>query len=205
MSAEIAFNLEQARDFVRANKQNNGLDVELVIDALDSIAKRNEYLKYFYDLFIEIIGENQLVLDRIGKYKDANGRYLRHKYEATAFAFLSNLHELIDSYPFIYLGTYKAKIVNPKYLNWKSLEDSDQTPVLVKVSDLKNSDLYIKLDSINNFKKHRALPKVSNKYTHLEVNIFNNQFENLQSLMIDLHDNLIPKYLEVLNLTFSES
>lgn len=203
-----SFNLQAARNYATSNKKDNGLDVDLVNDAINSIEKRIKHLDYFYFLFISASDKSELMFDRIGESKDGDGFVTRHKYEATAFAFLSTLHELIDSYPFIYLGIHKPKISNPKYLDWRQLEDLQSAPALSKAIALKKSSLFIKLDTINNVRKHRALPRVSNNFDNLTINVTedkNVEFVDLRSLMQELHDALIPQYFEVLKLTFPEN
>lgn len=206
--SELIFNLENARAFARINKKENGLDVGLVIDAINSIQKRIEFLKYFYGLFIEIAEESNLLLDRFGVFKDCNGIVLRNKYEATAFAFLSNLHEMIDSYPFIYLGIFQDKIKDAKYLDWKNMEIYQSHNAVMKMFEFKKSNLFSKLDNINNCRKHRALPKILNEYAYLNINTTPDSVEqndNLKDLLRELHNELIPKYFEILNLTFTEN
>lgn len=206
--SELRFDLEKARAFARSNKKDNGLDVEHIIDAINSIQKRIEFLKYFYGLFVEIVEESNLLLDRVGVLKDGNGIVLRNKYEATAFAFLSNLHEMIDSYPFIYLGIFQDKIKDAKYLNWKKMEIHQNHIAVMMIFEFKKSILFSKLDNINNCRKHRALPKILNEYTYLNISTSHDsgeQHDNLKDLLRELHNELIPKYFEILNLTFSEN
>lgn len=208
MSDVTSLNLKSARDYVYAYKKNNRLDVELVIDAINSIEKRINYLKYFYDLFSDLTYKEDLLFDRIGVDLNTNEPTLRHKYEATAFAFLSNLHELIDSYPFIYLGIHKENINNQKYLDWKNLYSFKESMPVSKMIELKESVLYKKLDAINNSRKHRTLPKISNEYTHLKINTSHTKTENyedLKQLIHELHNELIPPYFEILALTFNKN
>lgn len=207
MTNTVSFNLELARVFVKEHKIDNGLNVKFVLDALNSIHSRNEYLKYFYDLFLQNSTKKMLVFDRLD-FRDLNSISTRHKYEASGFAFLSNLHEMMDSYPFLYLGIFQEAIDDPKYLNWRKLQTYQSNPVVQKIFELKGSEEFIKLEDINNIRKHRALPRVANKYSYLEVSTTQGseeQYQDLKNLMSELHDYLLPKYIEILNMTFSEA
>lgn len=198
------FNSKAAREFVQANNKDNGLDAVVVIDAINSIEKRNEYLKYFYGLFIEIADKDNLVFDRIGVYKDGNGLILRHKYEATAFAFLSNLHEMIDSFPFIYLGVHSDLMPIESKIRWNDLAVNNEN-LKSKITNLRGNHNFKILKDLNNYRKHGALPKINNQYTYLEINInFEGQenYKNLTELLHELHDQLIPQYFDILALTF---
>lgn len=207
MSVTIRFNLKEAREFACENKKDNNLKTELVIDAINSIGKRNEYLLYFYSEFNEVTQECNLALDRVGVFKD-KGILLRTKYEALSFAFISNLHEMLDSYPFIYLGIFKDKIKDEKYLDWKNLDYYQSHVAVNRMLELKKTDLFVQLDNMNNAKKHRTLPKVYNEFTHLNVDAAHGHDEevlNLKDLLRELHNKLIPAYFEILNLTFTKN
>lgn len=205
MSQPITFYSDKAKAFALTNKQDNGLKIELINNAIDSIYKRNEYLKYFYNLFMEVTTEDNLFFDRISEFKDANGIVLRIKYEANAFSFLSNLHEMFDSYPFIYFGIYSQVNVVNEMLSWNQLPDTSINILKDELTSFKGNHLYSKLKNLNNFRKHGALPKIKNLFTYLEIDISKDgsgEFVNLKDLMIELHDKLMPQYFELLNLTF---
>lgn len=198
------FNSKAAREFVQANKKDNGLDAVVVIDAINSIEKRIEYLKYFYGLFREVADKDNLVFDHIGVYKDNNGFVFRHKYEATAFAFLSNLHEMIDSYPFIYFGINSDKTPKKSKIVWDDLAVNNEN-LKSKITSLKGNRNFSILKDLNNYRKHGALPKIKNQVTYLEINInFKGQenYKNLTDLLHELYDQLIPQYFDILALTF---
>ncbi len=204
MKTSITLDLKAAREFVKSNKVNNGLSDELILDAINSIEKRIEYLKYFYIEFRKMTLEVELAFDRIGVYRDSEGLVLRNKYEATAFAFLSNLHEMIDAYPFIYLGIFSDKNPLLTKIGWDILVIEDGN-LKSKIASLKGNHNFKILKKMNNYRKHGALPKIKNQFTFLEINIdFNGceNYKNLTKLMHNLHDKLIPQYFEILRLTF---
>lgn len=205
MTENNTFDIQAAKEFARRHKKDNGLKIELIEDALNSIGKRNEYLKYFYAEFIEITQESNLAMDRYSVFK-VDGIVLRDKYEAISFAFISNLHEMLDSYVFIYLGIYSEKNPTDDKFGWGSLV-IEEKGLKYKLDSLKGNHSFKLLKDLNNYRKHGALPKIKNCFKHLEINInFDGEekYKNLKEILIELHDKLVPQYFEILNLTFKE-
>lgn len=205
MSKNITFDIQAAKEFARRHKKDNGLKIELIDDAINSVGKRNDYLIYFYAEFLELTQEAYLASDRIGIFKD-KGIVLRTKYEAISFAFISNLHEMLDSYPFIYLGIHSDENPTKKKLDWDTLTFDNQL-LKDKVTELKGNHNFKLLKDLNNYRKHGALPKIKNLYSYLEINTHidgDENYKNLKELMRDLHNKLVPQYFEILNLTFKE-
>jgi hypothetical protein len=206
MNKTNIFDIQAAKEFARINKKDNGFKIELIDDALNSIAKRNEYLNFFYSELNKITKKQNLIMDRVGLIK-SNGIKLRTQYEAVVFSFFSNLHEMLDSYPFIYLGINSDKKIKNNEVSWEKLQVKSKS-LSEKITGFKGDHNFKLLKDFNNYRKHGALPKIKNCGFHLEVNVDfcgGENYKDINELLIKFHDGLLPKYFEILHLTFKES
>lgn len=92
-------------EIVALKRQELGGEENYALECLNlstqSIYHRNQFCEYHYSLLEEIVSEENLFLDWLGGYRRAGDTVpVRFVYEANIFAFLQNLHALLDSFPY---------------------------------------------------------------------------------------------------------
>jgi hypothetical protein len=163
-------------EIVALKRQELGGEENDVLESLDlstqSIHHRAQFCEYHYSLLEEIVSEENLALDLLGAYRRAGDTVaVRFVYEANIFAFIQNLHALLDSFPYA-LNLFFPVIENPE-----SPEVAWNKKFLVKyrnfsfTGELTNfcvNEEFQLLRGYTNAMKHRTLLRVKNNWRHLE-------------------------------------
>ncbi len=214
-SMSPTLNIERFINLKKRDTGDNDSCNELDI-CLQSIHRGLEYCKYHFVLLAGSVEGKDLALDRIsnGYRRPGDPVPLRYIYEANISAFLSSLHALLDSFPYL-LNLFIPVIDNAKAytIGWK--KDF--------VKKYKNYDFYDdierffidcdfnKVKGYVNTLKHKHHIRILNKYDHLEFEEYSYQRRftdcnkgfveeeksinglNVATFIEDCHNNLIPK------------
>lgn len=181
--------------------------------AFQSFAKRNTYSGIYYREFLEKTDAGILRLERID-----SGGHIRSRFEASAVAFVSNAHALIDSFPFmIWLvlkplryskmekGALKSVAVKAAECGWNDRfhEALVQTYPKFKrfarmFKTLMNNPDFVTLRKMSNNNKHKYLTRISNnnsllRFELIDVDTGGVSLVDVKKLFIRLHNVLLPK------------
>jgi hypothetical protein len=184
-------------------------------NTVQTIYRRVQYCNYHYDLLRKATSSNDLEDDRYLQIRRANEVVkLRFVYEANIEAFLSNLHALLDSFPYLLNLFFPVTSKNHRGIMW-------QISHLNKYKDYSFYDELISFMLSNNFHKikgyvnttkHKYLVRIANCLDHIEFEklsyrephqvSFNKieftekeiERDNVIDFLKECHDSLIPQF-----------
>ena len=184
-----------------------------------SIYHRVQFCEYHYSVLAEILSEDNLVLDRLGEYQRAGDTVsVRFVYEANIFAFIQNLHALLDSFPYA-LNLFFPVIDDPDSCDvaWskKFMAKYRSFSFSGELTNFCVNEEFQLLRGYTNAMKHRKLLRVKNNWRHLEFEEMNYEgvsldgqggFSRTQKIapevnvmeyLVRCHDKLIPSYFRL--------
>ncbi len=178
--------------------------------AIQSIPKRIAYCKYHLSEFNTHSTSVALLKDRFEPQKD-DELSIRTLYEANAFAFINNLHALVDSLPFILNIIFNTKEIDNTRIGWNPdfIEKYKDFPFSSRLENFQKNQLFIKLKGLTNTSKHKYLTRIKNDFKKLSfetISYRENKEEKLisdvdvEQFMIDSYNTLIPELIWTINL-----
>ncbi len=184
--------------------------LEKLNKALQSIAKRQRYCQYHYDLFKQSNTPVALLKDRIEQISDEE-LTVRDVYEANSMAFLHNLHAMIDSFPFALNLIYQEIVdFDSKDVGWNKtfLKAYQQFDFFGCLNDLFKSEHFCLLKGYSNHGKHKYPIRIRNTFKELVFENF--EFEQnrekkiskklkVEDFMTNCHDQLIIEFFQLIN------
>lgn len=211
--------------FATLKKQELDAASEAKIELLDrcsqSIYRYLQYCRHHYANLSDAAQPENLAMDRIGTYRRAGDLVdFRYVYEANISAFMSCLHALLDSFPYL-LNTFIPVINDSRRseIAWKNtfIKKYINMPFHDDLSQFLTDENFCKLKGYTNHIKHRHLVLIRNTGKRLELECFDYpnpkllidanrnvehkelSVENADALALieHLHDDLIPKYLRL--------
>ncbi|WP_456268965.1 hypothetical protein M1D97_01450 [Kushneria sp. AK178] len=100
MAAKVhSMNLKEIVDLKERELSEKNEDTHKLYLTLQSIQHRTNYCEYHYSEIEEVTNKKTLLIDRLSTPK-SDEILIRTIYEANTFAFIQNLHALIDSLPY---------------------------------------------------------------------------------------------------------
>lgn len=197
--------------------------IELLDRCSQSIYRHLQYCRHHYANLSDAAQPENLAMDRIGTYRRAGDLVdFRYVYEANISAFMSCLHALLDSFPYL-LNTF-IPVINDsqrKKIAWTNtfIQKYKNMPFHDELAQFFTDENFCKLKGYTNHIKHRNLVRIRNTGERLEFECFdypdpkklvdkNRNVDNKDisvknadalSLIEHLHDDLIPKYLRLCN------
>ena len=191
--------------------------LERLISSTQSIYHRTQISEYHYSQLEEIASKFDLVLDWFSTTYRRPGDtvVIRFAYEANIFAFLQNLHALIDSFPYalnLYFRVFED-LDTPK-LGWSKefIGKYRDYPFNLALKDLCVNEDFQLLRGYTNKTKHKNILRVRNKCTYLEFEKIDydhvtldaqggfcrsqktSSEVNVMEYLARCHDNLMPIY-----------
>ena len=175
--------------------------------ALQSVQKRILYCEYHYLEILKFSDSASLLRDRFSEAEN-DGVSIRTIYEANIYAFIQNLHALIDSLPYalnLFCTVYPE--VEGKNIGWGKEFISKYTdyPFYDQFMGICGNEIFSKLKSMNNRVKHKHLIRIRNNCDALffdDFTFFHDgvskgvKDEDVRGFIIECHDFLLPKYIE---------
>jgi hypothetical protein len=197
-------------DLLRLKKQELKTDDSVEIHSLDlalqSIQKRLDYCEYHFYEFNNFSTQVCLLNDSISK-TETNCFSVRTIFEANTYAFIQNLHAVIDSLPYALNIIFTVeKNLGDQSIGWKpKFIDKYKTFTFYGPLDqMFKSELLSKLKTLSNTIKHKHLIRIKNdgdtlwfddftiKYQNKNIIISN---QNVKEFIIETHNILIPNLL----------
>ena len=178
--------------------------------ALQSIAKRMEYCKYHYDEFLTNTDDSALFFDEFNS-AEVEGISIRTKYEANILAFLQNLHALIDCFPYsLNILVRVIKDIESNKIGWNKdfIKKYNDYKFFSSLDDLFKDETFQRVKGYVNRTKHKHLVRIKNNgdlffedfsYLHNGNEKYLTE-QNVKSFIVECHDILIPKLLDLANL-----
>lgn len=202
-------------DFVKLSKKNNTKELEI---ATQSINRWVQYCQYHYFMFEKSTSEEMLLDDKIFsmKYDDTNID-IRYVYEAHIAAFLTSLHALLDSFPYLLNLYIPVKAINKREIGW----NHDKFLILYKgksfyreLISFYEDENFNKVKAYVNVIKHKNLIRIENHGTHLEFESFgyrartvkddkikstpkSEEGSDVLKFLQNSHNELIPKFFDL--------
>lgn len=181
---------------------------------LQSIDRGLKYCLYHYCLLEDAVKDQGLMMDLIGSYHRGGDQVpLRYVYEANISAFLSFLHAVLDSFPYL-LNLFIPVLDSDKTKNagWNDafIKNYKDTPFYDELVGFYINDTFNKVKGYVNKIKHHHFIRIANKLSHLEFEEFDYRhrfvkgnhatgFEikyvsraNVLLFLEECHDSLIP-------------
>ena len=205
-------------DFVKLSKKNNTKYLEELEIATQSINRWVQYCQYHYFMFEKSTSKEMLLDDKIFsmKYDDTNID-IRYVYEAHIAAFLTSLHALLDSFPYLLNLYIPFKKINDRKVGWNYYEflmlykGKSFYRELISFYEDEN---FNKVKAYVNVIKHKNLTRVGNYGNHLEFESFKYRVPTLKDDKIkstpkieegsdvlkflqNSHNELIPKFFDL--------
>lgn len=209
-SIDCASLVQDAKDFM------NPAHLRKFDDALQAISKRHKYSHYYYQMFMENLRPDILWIE-MRRNPGGNSINPRDIFEAYLMAFIDNLHQLIDSFPYLLALAYPNLITpdcldrKPMSIKWadKFIKEFKTEGIFNSLKDFNNDENFNLLKELCNQGKHRYPIKLRfstkdiyfddfNKYLK-DVNLYDPN-KPIKDYMSDFHDGLLPKYYELVNL-----
>ena len=174
--------------------------------ALQSVQKRILFCEYHYLEVLAFSDNTSLFRDRFSE-AEHDGILISTIYEANIYAFIQNLHALIDSLPYaLNLFCTVCSKVEHQGIGWskKFTQKYADFPFYDEFMDICRSETFSKLKSMNNRVKHKHLIRIRNKVDKLLFDDFTYfhdggskevKQEDVMSFMNDCHDLLLPQYI----------
>ncbi|MDO6445933.1 hypothetical protein Q4493_09130 [Colwellia sp. 1_MG-2023] len=174
--------------------------------ALQSIQKRLDYCEYHFYEFKDYSTKEYLLKDIISK-PEPNCISARVIFEASTYAFIQNLHAVIDSLPYALniIFTVEPEF-DEQYIGWNKrfIKKYKGYSFYCPLDQMFKNDLLSKLKRLSNNIKHKHLIRIKNggdtlcfddftyKHQSNDVVITN---QNVEKFLVESHDKLIPQLL----------
>jgi hypothetical protein len=185
-------------------------------DALHAISKRHKYSHYYYQMFIENLRPDILWIE-MRRNPDCSSINPRDIFEAYLMAFIDNLHQLTDSFPYLLALAY-PHLITPDHLDknrmsikWdaKFIKKFNTEGIFNALEDFYNDRNFNLLKELCIQGKHRYPIKLGFASKGIYFDDFNKYLKDVhlydpnkpvKDYMADFHDGLLPKYYELVNL-----
>ncbi|MDO6505514.1 hypothetical protein Q4506_00790 [Colwellia sp. 4_MG-2023] len=189
-------------------KTDDSVEIHSLNLALQSIQKRLDYCEYYFKEFIDFSTKDDLLLELTPKHHP-NCISSRTIFEASTYAFIQNLHAVIDSLPYALniIFTVNQTIEDNKVgWYWDFIKQFKPQPFFKSLNLMYNDELFLKLKKLSNTIKHKHLIRIKNNGYTLTFDPFSYENkkeiievpnQNVKELIIDTHDKLIPKLLDL--------
>ncbi|MBN2331508.1 MAG: hypothetical protein JXO49_10370 [Deltaproteobacteria bacterium] len=183
-----------------------------------SIYHRAQFCEYHYSVLEEIVSEKNLVLDRLGVYRRSGDTVaVRFVYEANIFAFIQNLHALLDSFPYVLNLFFPVTDPESSDVTWnkKFMAKYRGFSFGGALKSFCVNEEFQLLRGYTNAMKHRTLLRVKNNWRRLEFEEITYEGVSLDSqggfcrtqktapevnvmdYLVRCHDSLIPAYFRL--------
>lgn len=206
--SNVSLNLNRIVEIKRSEHGSINIDeIELLHISMQSIAKRVDYCKYHYQEFLRNSCDLALLQERL----DSKAKSIRIIYEASAVAFLQNLHSLIDSYPYaLNLINRECKDINSTSIGWNKdfINKHQRFSYYSELESIFNNTFYHKLKGLVNRAKHKHLVRIENTGGTLIFEDFpyysdGNSFiavgQDVNEFLVECYDDLLPEFLMLCN------
>lgn len=176
---------------------------------LQSFNKRVEYNHYYYQQFFEATDLSILLSERLDS-RPIKRELIRVTYEANVTSFLSNLHALIDSIPYL-INLLEERVESDGWgIAWKRkfINRYAESTFYEDIVSVYNDKNLWRLKGLVNQSKHQYLPRIKNTFSSIVFEKISYEIENdahvehdipVKAFMAECHDCLIPKVIKLLN------
>ncbi|GAB3442551.1 hypothetical protein NX773_11895 [Massilia solisilvae] len=196
---------------------NNDIDRERLNLAFQSLSKRLSYSEIYYYEFLEKSQAEYLRLATI----DQSGNF-RAQFEASAVAFISNAHAMIDAFPYVIFlalrplkheklanGILKEVKLGATNCGWDTSFYNSLVytyPSFKRLAQLfrylMNDKDFVSLHKISNNSKHKFLSRILNdgkvlKLELLDLDTNKTRKIDIKKFFIRLHNNVLPKVFDI--------
>jgi len=217
----LNYNKLNLENFVELSKEQQEKTLQQIEISSQSIHRWLKHCEYHYYTLVTSTSKEDLRDDRFLQLrrKDENVQ-LRFVYEANISAFLSSLHSLIDSFPYL-LNLFIPVFDNPNNtrIKWHNefLCKYEKYNFFNHLIEFMLDENFHKVKGYANTIKHKHLIRVANKLDYLEFESFeikipikksNCSFDfapkqidnqNVLEFIEECHNNLIPKFFSLCN------
>ncbi|WP_062062520.1 hypothetical protein [Cellvibrio sp. OA-2007] len=178
--------------------------------AIQSIQKRISYCKYHLSEFNTHSTPVALLKDRLDPQTD-DELSIRILYEANAFGFISNLHALVDSLPFILNIIFNTREIDNTGIGWnpRFINGYRDFTFFSQLENFQKNNLFVKLKGLTNTSKHKYLTRLKNDFKKISFESISYREKKEEKLiadvdaeqfMIDSYNTLIPELIWTINL-----
>ncbi|OKY27822.1 hypothetical protein [Thalassotalea sp. PP2-459] len=207
--------------FVELTKQKQEQNLQQIEISSQSINRWLKYCEYHYFTLVNSTSKDDLHDDRLLQIRrEGENVQLRFVYEANISAFLSSLHSLLDSFPYL-LNLFIPVFDNPNNtrIKWHSefLCKYEKYRFFNTLIDFMLDENFHKVKGYANTIKHKHLIRVANRLDYLEFESFDIKVpvrtancdinfvlkrienQNVLEFIEECHNHLIPKFFALCN------
>ncbi|WP_457808972.1 hypothetical protein [Kushneria sp. EE4] len=208
MTAQVhPMNLKEIVDLKERELSEKNEDTHKLDLALQSIQHRINYCEYHYSEIEEVTNKKALLIDRLSTPK-SDEIPIRTIYEANTFAFIQNLHALIDSLPYaLNIFITVCPTIEHYRINWnngKFIKSYESYPFYASLMSIHGDEIFAKLKSLNNRVKHKHIVRIRNNPKSLLFDNFTYKYngqsksvldEDVKTFLEDCYNHLLPKFM----------
>ena len=220
MDASMNLDKLNIQSFVSLKKLEQGSDLKNIEICSQSIYRWVQFCEYHYFTLINATTKEDLRRDlHLSIRRQGEPVKLRFVYEANTSGFLSSLHSLLDSFPYL-LNLFIPVCENPNstQIKWTQgfLNKYKEYDFFTNLIEFVQDDNFQKVKGYVNTIKHKHLIRIANKGETLEFEKFNyklpklvnEKFEYLEKsvenqnvidFIVSCYDDLIPKFFILCN------
>lgn len=220
MDASMNSDKLNIQSFVSLKKLEQDSDLENIEICSQSIYRWVQFCEYHYFTLINATTKEDLRRDlHLSIRRQDEPVTLRFVYEANTSGFLSSLHSLLDSFPYL-LNLFIPVFENPNstQIKWNQafLNKYKEYDFFTNLIEFVQDENFQKVKGYANTIKHKHLIRIANKGETLEFEKFNyklpklvnEKFEYLEKsvenqnvidFIVSCYDDLIPKFFTLCN------
>jgi hypothetical protein len=209
-----SLNLDRFVELMKLH-ENSEEEIQHLENTAQTIHRRVQYCKYHYDLLRKATSPDDLEDDRYLQIRRPNEVVeLRFVYEANIEAFLSNLHAVLDSFPYLLNLFFPVVQKNHTRIMWHidHLKKYKEYGFYDELINFMLSSNFNKIKGYVNTSKHKYLVRIANCLDHIEFEklsykephftssskvefiIKEIERDNVIDFLKECHDSLIPQF-----------